>query len=323
MALAFTFSEDPERAIYADAFGTMDISLSHINECFKFRPTDTDTYKLLNDPCCCCACCTPAFCACTTYYVDGDKLGNGTVYNTAGTQILSQKNIIEDLSFSNIVVKQGGYKTDKPIYEDMLYHYSNLLFGSPNSFALFTNEKELIDDFKNMDTTLNGTLRNVMNSSYLEYGTIVLPYTNNEQNNMNMSRKMLKTIYDFAPERLDDLTNCELYGPNAKDLDLYNIDNNTSLWLNIPLKIGDSIIFKIYYETPNTLASVLNSHPVKMGWRKQYVYDADFINEQVYNSIDQDDNSMIDYSEWSLWQSKQLTTYGARSYLIELKITSL
>ncbi len=322
MALSFTFSEDPEKAIYADAFGTMDISLSHINECFKFRPTDTDTYKLLNDPCCCCACCTPSFCACTTYYVDGDKLGNGVVHNTTGTQIVSQKHN-EDLSFSNIVVKKGGYKDDKPIYEDMLYHYSNLLFNSPNAYNIFSNENDIVQGFMDMDTTLNTSLRNIMNSSYLEYGTLLLPYTNNEQNNLNMSRKMLKTIYDFAPERLDDLTNCEMYGVNAKDLDLYNIDNNTSLWLNIPLKIGDSIVFKIYYETPPGMADVLGSTPIELDWRKQYIYDSTYINEQVYNSIDKNDDMMIDYNEWSLWQSKQLSTYGSRSYLIELKITSL
>jgi hypothetical protein len=322
MALSFTFSEDPERAIYADAFCSFDISLSQINECFKFRPTDTDTFKLLNDPCCCCACCTPAFCACTTYYVDGDKLGNGKVYNVAGTQILSEKNGV-DLSFSNIIVKQGGYEDSRPVYEDMLFHYSKLLFGSHKASDIFTNETELVNGFKNMDTTLNSSLRNIMNSSYLEYGTIILPYTNNEQNNLNMSRKMLKTIYDFAPERLDNLKDCQLYGINAKNLDLYNIDNNTSLWLNIPLKIGDSIIFKIYYETPDNLANVLGSTPVQMDWRKQYVYDSQFINEQVYNSIDQNDDSMIDYSEWSLWQSKQLSTYGSRSYLVELKITTL
>lgn len=322
MSLSFTFSTEPDKAIYADAFGSMDISLCHINECFKFRPTDTDTYKLLNDPCCCCACCTPAFCACTTYYVDGDKLGGGKVYNPAGTEIISQKTSLEDISFSNIIVNQGGYKPDIPIYEDMVYHFSHLIFGNYEAWPIFNNEKDIMDGIKNMDADMNSNLRNVMNSSYLEYGTLILPYTNNEQNNLNMSRKMLKTIYDFDQDRLNDLTNCELYGPNAKDLDLYNIDNNTSLWLNIPLKVGDSIIFKIYYDPPPNMAqNVMNGTPVGLGWRKQYVYDTDYINEQVYNSIDQNDDSMIDYNEWSLWQSKQLTEYGTRSYLIQLKIT--
>ena len=323
MALAFTFPEDPNTPIYADAFGELDISLSHVNECFKFRPTDISSYKLMNDPCCCCACCTPAFCACTTYYVDGDKLGHGKVYNSAGTQILSEKNPMEDILFSNIIVTQGAYIENTPIYTDMVSHETKLLFGNINASDMFNNEEEMVQGIKNMDTQLNANLRTKMNSSYLEYGTLVLPYTNNEKNSLNMSRHMLKTIYDFAPERLNDFTDCQLYGVDASGIDIHNMDNNTSLWLNIPLKVGDSIAFKIYYEINPSVASVLASTPVQLDWRKQWIYDSNMINEQVYNSIDQNDDSMIDYNEWATWQGMQLTGYGARSYLIKLNITSL
>ena len=83
---------------------------------------------------------------------------------------------------------------------------------------------------------------------------------------------MLKTIYDFAPERLNDFTDCQLYGVDASGIDIHNMDNNTSLWLNIPLKVGDSIAFKIYYEINPSVASVLASTPVQLDWRKQWIY---------------------------------------------------
>lgn len=315
MSLAFTFPENENEIIYADGFGTFDISLCQVNECFQFKPTDAIIYKLLNDPCCCCMCC--GFCSCTTYYVDGDKFGIGTSYDVSGN-IISKKNVKEDIPFSNIIVEKGYYGPSPiPIEKDVVYHQSHLLFNNYLGAHLL-RESGLPS---RLDVSMNINLRNSLNSSYLEFGTKDLPYTNNEKNQLNISRFMLETISKFDPSRLQNFNDCSLFGINAKDIDVYNIDNNFHTYLNIPLKIGDTIVFKIYYEMQSGLAEFVNSTPVALGWKDQLVFNADLVNQQIFDSIDRNNDGCLDYNEWALWQSKQKTKLGTRSYLIQLRIT--
>ena len=134
-----------------------------------------------------------------------------------------------DISFSTTTVTVGGIYESFPIWGDLIAHYADNVFITPDAMGFFNNKQDIRDDLGDLDISLNIQLRNKL----LESGGSISNIKTNSSNNI---------IYDSLMTILNSTTP----GPE-RITDLFTSGRDITQWLSIPFESGDTLSFNIKY----------------------------------------------------------------------------
>jgi hypothetical protein len=132
-----------------------------------------------------------------------------------------------DISFSKTNVTAGGFYESFPIWADLLAHYADNAFNTPNMYKLFGNKQDIRNSLGDLDISLNIQLRNKL----LESGGSISNIKTDSSNNI-IYNCLITILSSNAPERITDL---------------FTPERDVTQWLSIPFVAGDTISFNINY----------------------------------------------------------------------------
>ena len=132
-----------------------------------------------------------------------------------------------DISFSTTTVTAGGFYESWPIWGDIVAHYADSAFNTPDMHSLFYNKLDVRDNLGDVDISLNIQLRNKL----LESGGSISNNKTDSSNNI-IYDSLMTILNSDTPERITNL---------------FTPGRDRAQWLSIPFESGDTLSFNIKY----------------------------------------------------------------------------